>query len=90
MLATKLPFLASENTVVFLSSVAEALVLQTVIATGKSLPYLLIATGSLLTDVSNLISPRDGRFPLDQLYKGNHTCEENKDGSETEEVTTRI
>ncbi|CAI8610419.1 unnamed protein product [Vicia faba] len=85
MSAIELPLLTSANNAVVLSSVAEALVLQTVIATGKSLAYLLVATGSLLTDVNNLISPMDGRFPLDQLYKGNHTCEENKDGSETED-----
>ncbi|AES91672.2 putative acting on peptide bonds (peptidase) [Medicago truncatula] len=73
------------NNTISVSSFAEALILQSLIATAKSLAYLLIATGSLLTDVNHLISPMDGRFPLDQLSKGNHTCEENKDGSETED-----
>ncbi|PNX93448.1 hypothetical protein L195_g016602 [Trifolium pratense] len=85
MSATDLPTLSFPNNTMLVSSIAEALILQTVIATAKSLAYLLISTGSLLTDVNNLMSPMDGRFPLDQLYKGNHTCEENKDGSETED-----
>ncbi|GAU11935.1 hypothetical protein TSUD_195590, partial [Trifolium subterraneum] len=60
MSAMDLPTLSVPNNTMLVSSFAQAFILQTVIATTKSLAFLLISTGSLLTDVNNLISPMDG------------------------------
>ncbi|KAK7330025.1 hypothetical protein VNO77_24210 [Canavalia gladiata] len=83
--AMEVQSLSFEKNTVLVGSFAEALVLHTLLVTAKSLASFLTMTGSLLTVVSNLVSPMDGRFPLDQLYKGKNTFEENKDASETED-----
>ncbi|RDX62938.1 hypothetical protein CR513_58683, partial [Mucuna pruriens] len=83
--AMELQSLCFKENATYVASFLEALVLDTLLATAKSLACFLLMTGSLHTDINSLVSLTDGRFPLDQLCKGKHTSEENKDASETED-----
>ncbi|KAI4335658.1 hypothetical protein L6164_014287 [Bauhinia variegata] len=73
----------------WIGSLVEAMVVETVLAAGKSLTCLLMLTGSLLAEINDSVSPNltamDGRFPLEALSGRKHTHLENKNASETED-----
>ncbi|XP_022751664.1 nucleolin-like [Durio zibethinus] len=72
---------------VWVCSVMEALVAETLVLAGKSLACLLMLTGSVLNDMnaSLNLTAVDERFPFDKLLKMEHPGTENKDASDTEE-----
>ncbi|XP_028783378.1 glutamic acid-rich protein-like [Neltuma alba] len=79
--------LSSVDRTVPIGSLVEVLVAEAFLAAGKTLACLLIANGSLLIDTSKSpkLSTIDERFPLDELRRKEERCEENKDGSDTED-----
>ncbi|KAL4282066.1 hypothetical protein GQ457_10G029940 [Hibiscus cannabinus] len=72
---------------IWVCSVMEALLAETLVLAGKSLACLLMLTGSVLNDMnaSLNLTAVDQRFPFDELLKTEHPGPENKDGSDTED-----
>ncbi|KAK8501317.1 hypothetical protein V6N12_008335 [Hibiscus sabdariffa] len=72
---------------IWVCSVMEALLAETLVLAGKSLVCLLMLTGSVLNDMnaSLNLTAMDQRFPFDELLKEEHPGPENKDGSDTED-----
>ncbi|KAL4336047.1 hypothetical protein GQ457_07G041240 [Hibiscus cannabinus] len=72
---------------IWVCSVMEALMAETLVLAGKSLVCLLMLTGSVLNDMnaSLNLTAVDQRFPFDELLKREHPGPENKDGSDTED-----
>ncbi|KAK8644830.1 hypothetical protein V6N13_118695 [Hibiscus sabdariffa] len=71
---------------IWVCSVMEALLAETLVLAGKSLVCLLMLTGSVLNDMnaSLNLTAVDQRFPFGELLKREHPGPENKDGSDTE------
>ncbi|XP_062078212.1 uncharacterized protein LOC133782825 [Humulus lupulus] len=79
-------YCSKENSI-WVRSVLESMVVETVLTVGKSLTSLLFTTSSLLNDanVSLRLSAVEERFPFDQLHKLKRPVPENKDSSDTED-----
>ncbi|KAF3453056.1 hypothetical protein FNV43_RR03489 [Rhamnella rubrinervis] len=77
----------SEERSMWVASILEAMVVETLLDAGKSLALLFMASGSLLNDVGLLpnLTAMDGRFPFDELHKLKRPVPENKDASDTED-----
>ncbi|XP_009363934.2 pheromone-processing carboxypeptidase KEX1 [Pyrus x bretschneideri] len=78
---------ATEKKGIWVGSLLEAMVVDTVVAAHNSLALLLLATGALMNGIN--MSPEltaiTGRFPFKELLKVEKPGVENKDASDTED-----
>ncbi|XP_039071762.1 nucleolin-like [Hibiscus syriacus] len=72
---------------IWVCSVMDALLAETLVLAGKSVACLLMLTGTVLNDMnaSLNLTAVDQRFPFDELLKREQPGPENKDGSDTED-----